>query len=197
MDGKERLCLAQISNTLLKDYSYNEIHNRRVALGITCVQCTPVQASIQNAKKKWDFQRFFFLVGNSTESRSNADFFSEMRNDYQEGSGTIMQKFLRRQCTPKVTRKLCFWGKNSRNCEDCGIHWFVFRRITNALGGAAGNSFPRDTIPLEPNVSNVITAVYSSPPTSLCSTLTVSRIVTSMFNPMQPISILGEGIPSS
>ena len=43
MDGKERLCLAQISNTLLKDYSYNEIHNRRVALGITCVQCTPVQ----------------------------------------------------------------------------------------------------------------------------------------------------------
>ncbi|TRY67536.1 hypothetical protein TCAL_15831, partial [Tigriopus californicus] len=32
-----------ISNTLLKEYSYNEIHNRRVALGITCVQCTPVQ----------------------------------------------------------------------------------------------------------------------------------------------------------
>ena len=46
MDGKERLCLAQISNTLLKDYSYNEIHNRRVALGITCVQCTPVQVSL-------------------------------------------------------------------------------------------------------------------------------------------------------
>ena len=46
MDNKERLCLAQISNTLLKDYSYNEIHNRRVALGITCVQCTPVQLEI-------------------------------------------------------------------------------------------------------------------------------------------------------
>ena len=46
IDGKERLCLAQISNTLLKDYSYNEIHNRRVALGITCVQCTPVQLEI-------------------------------------------------------------------------------------------------------------------------------------------------------
>ena len=46
MDGKERLCLAQISNTLLKNYSYNEIHNRRVALGITCVQCTPVQLEI-------------------------------------------------------------------------------------------------------------------------------------------------------
>ena len=29
-DGKERLCLAQISNDLLKDFSYNEIHNRRV-----------------------------------------------------------------------------------------------------------------------------------------------------------------------
>jgi len=38
IDGKERLCLAQISNTLLKHFSYNEIHNRRVALGITCVQ---------------------------------------------------------------------------------------------------------------------------------------------------------------
>lgn len=35
---QERLCLAQISNTLLKQFSYNEIHNRRVALGITCVQ---------------------------------------------------------------------------------------------------------------------------------------------------------------
>ena len=35
IDGQERLCLAQISNTLLKNYSYNEIHNRRVALGIT------------------------------------------------------------------------------------------------------------------------------------------------------------------
>uniref|UniRef100_A0A8C4Q1S2 SKI family transcriptional corepressor 2 n=1 Tax=Eptatretus burgeri TaxID=7764 RepID=A0A8C4Q1S2_EPTBU len=46
IDGKERLCLAQISNTLLKNFSYNEIHNRRVALGITCVQCTPVQLEV-------------------------------------------------------------------------------------------------------------------------------------------------------
>ncbi|XP_066273250.1 SKI family transcriptional corepressor 1 homolog-B-like [Branchiostoma lanceolatum] len=46
MEGKERLCLAQISNTLLKSFSYNEIHNRRVALGITCVQCTPVQLEL-------------------------------------------------------------------------------------------------------------------------------------------------------
>lgn len=46
IDDKERLCLAQISNTLLKTFSYNEIHNRRVALGITCVQCTPVQLEI-------------------------------------------------------------------------------------------------------------------------------------------------------
>lgn len=28
MDNTERLCLAQISNTLLKNFSYNEIHNR-------------------------------------------------------------------------------------------------------------------------------------------------------------------------
>lgn len=46
IDGEDRLCLAQISNTLLKQFSYNEIHNRRVALGITCVQCTPVQLEI-------------------------------------------------------------------------------------------------------------------------------------------------------
>ncbi|GAB6027791.1 hypothetical protein CHUAL_002025 [Chamberlinius hualienensis] len=46
IEGKDRLCLAQISNTLLKGFSYNEIHNRRVALGITCVQCTPVQLEI-------------------------------------------------------------------------------------------------------------------------------------------------------
>ncbi|KAK7085328.1 c-SKI Smad4 binding domain, partial [Halocaridina rubra] len=47
IDNVERLCLAQISNTLLKqEFSYNEIHNRRVALGITCVQCTPVQLEI-------------------------------------------------------------------------------------------------------------------------------------------------------
>ena len=31
-DGKERLCLAQISNDLLKEFSYNEIHNRRVGM---------------------------------------------------------------------------------------------------------------------------------------------------------------------
>lgn len=46
IEQQERLCLAQISNTLLKHFSYNEIHNRRVALGITCVQCTPVQLEI-------------------------------------------------------------------------------------------------------------------------------------------------------
>ncbi len=28
MDSQDRLCLAQISNTLLKTFSYNEIHNR-------------------------------------------------------------------------------------------------------------------------------------------------------------------------
>jgi hypothetical protein len=40
--GKERVSLSQISNTLLHGYSYNEIHNRRVALGKTffCVSAT-------------------------------------------------------------------------------------------------------------------------------------------------------------
>lgn len=46
VDGKERLCLSQISATLLKDFTYNDIHNRRVALGITCVQCSPAQLEL-------------------------------------------------------------------------------------------------------------------------------------------------------
>jgi hypothetical protein len=42
--GKERVYLAQISNTLLKMFSYNYgIHNRRVALGINFIQCTPTE----------------------------------------------------------------------------------------------------------------------------------------------------------
>ncbi|KAK7496837.1 hypothetical protein BaRGS_00011817 [Batillaria attramentaria] len=46
VQGGERLCLAQISSLLLQDFSYNEIHNRRVALGITCLQCTPSQLEV-------------------------------------------------------------------------------------------------------------------------------------------------------
>ena len=46
IDGMERVCLAQISSTLLKRFSYNEIHNRRVALGINCLQCTPLQLDL-------------------------------------------------------------------------------------------------------------------------------------------------------
>lgn len=46
IDGQERLCLSQISSTLLKNYSYNEIHNRRVALDINCVQCSPTQLEV-------------------------------------------------------------------------------------------------------------------------------------------------------
>jgi hypothetical protein len=46
IDNKERVCLSQISATLLKGFSYNEIHNRRVALGINCVQCTPDQLDL-------------------------------------------------------------------------------------------------------------------------------------------------------
>lgn len=39
IESQERLCLAQISNTLLKQFSYNEIHNRRVALGKVNICC--------------------------------------------------------------------------------------------------------------------------------------------------------------
>lgn len=34
MDSQERLCLAQISNTLLKNFSYNEIHNRYAIVSV-------------------------------------------------------------------------------------------------------------------------------------------------------------------
>ncbi|KAI0207141.1 SKI family transcriptional corepressor 2, partial [Lamellibrachia satsuma] len=46
VDNAEHLSLAQISNTLLRSFSYNDIHNRRVALGITCTQCTPAQLEV-------------------------------------------------------------------------------------------------------------------------------------------------------
>ena len=46
VDDTERLSLAQISNTLLRRYRYNDILNRRVALGITCAQCTPGQVIV-------------------------------------------------------------------------------------------------------------------------------------------------------
>ena len=29
-----------------QDFTYNEIHNRRVALGISCLQCTPSQLEV-------------------------------------------------------------------------------------------------------------------------------------------------------
>ena len=51
IDRRLRLCLAQISSILLKSFSYNEIHNRRVALGINCVQCTPVKYHRQLKKE--------------------------------------------------------------------------------------------------------------------------------------------------
>lgn len=46
VDGEERVCLSQISNNLLNQFSYNEIHNRRVALGINCIQCSPSQLEL-------------------------------------------------------------------------------------------------------------------------------------------------------
>ena len=40
------ILLLQLKSFSFQEFSYNEIHNRRVALGITCVQCTPVQLEI-------------------------------------------------------------------------------------------------------------------------------------------------------
>lgn len=49
IDGELRVCLSQLSSTLLFKFSYNEIHNRRVALGINCVQCSPRELEILRA----------------------------------------------------------------------------------------------------------------------------------------------------
>ncbi len=46
VSGIERICLSQLSTTLLAPFSYNEIHNRRVALGILCVKCSPAQLDV-------------------------------------------------------------------------------------------------------------------------------------------------------
>ncbi|CAG0899218.1 unnamed protein product [Darwinula stevensoni] len=66
MDGTERLCLAQISNTLLRDFSYNEIHNRRVALGITCVQAIHLIAIYSTKPLKHILIRFVLRLRQCT-----------------------------------------------------------------------------------------------------------------------------------
>ena len=45
VDDIDMLCLAQISSTILEKFSYNEIHNRRVALSISTKPCTANQVS--------------------------------------------------------------------------------------------------------------------------------------------------------
>jgi len=45
-DSKERLCLAQISNDLLKDFSYNEIHNRRVGMRTSKQNCFFIELNL-------------------------------------------------------------------------------------------------------------------------------------------------------
>ncbi len=42
----EFVCLAQLSVTLLKDFNYNQINNRRMSLGIEAVQCTAEQLEL-------------------------------------------------------------------------------------------------------------------------------------------------------
>jgi hypothetical protein len=83
--------------------------------------------------------------------------------------------------------------------DNSTYYYFVFpiiRCIMSVHGVAVGNLFPHVTILREPNVSNAITVVYSSPPTSLCSTLIASLTATNIFNLMQLISIHGDGTPS-
>ena len=91
IDAKERLCLAQISNTLLKEFSYNEIHNRRVALGITCVQCTPVQLEIlRRAGAMPISSRWVQLVVRHVIS---GVMFQEVWYDYVKRSSEALQEF--------------------------------------------------------------------------------------------------------
>ena len=95
IDAKERLCLAQISNTLLKEFSYNEIHNRRVALGITCVQCTPVQLEIlRRAGAMPISSRWVQLV---IQGLSYGHMFQEVWHDHVKRSSETLQEFSRRQ----------------------------------------------------------------------------------------------------
>ena len=103
IDGKERLCLAQISTTLLKNYSYNEIHNRRVALGITCVQCTPVQLEILRR------------AGAMPISSRRCGMISKREAE------RLVKSFLEDTCPPKLPESFCFdvmhhcgWGATGK-----------------------------------------------------------------------------------
>lgn len=70
IEAQERLCLAQISNTLLKQFSYNEIHNRRVALGITCVQVRYISLSLYLVHSL-SFSRHLILINTLSASKCN------------------------------------------------------------------------------------------------------------------------------
>ena len=139
MEGKERLCLAQISNTLLKDYSYNEIHNRRVALGITCVQCTPVQVN-QNSISLYQNKKNDFGIGVYVlKYFGNFSLKSwDVPEPCQSHLGVVVW-------LPSVRLSVCarvFWvTTRHQSCQTT----LPLRFITSALGGAADSSSHQDT----------------------------------------------------
>lgn len=121
IESQERLCLAQISNTLLKQFSYNEIHNRRVALGITCVQvraplffCLQIQTlSACNTIKHLVSYAHIPLppvytrsIGDSAASRCDASQLSALRHDNASRGGTPVQIIFGRQLAAAVARRL-------------------------------------------------------------------------------------------
>ena len=134
MDGKERLCLAQISNTLLKDYSYNEIHNRRVALGITCVQCTPVQVSLYYEVPfvplgpLWVFLVPFIII-NISLSITQVHILSLSLNDACPNKQGLLLALSCTNCTKILFESLSFFHFLVGNFKESWCHADIFEAL--------------------------------------------------------------------
>lgn len=88
IESQERLCLAQISNTLLKQFSYNEIHNRRVALGKSYFpNCTFLQTVTNRFPERNNLCAMHTSPTRDTpQSWSDASLIQTLRNDNQKRS---------------------------------------------------------------------------------------------------------------
>ena len=93
MDGQERLCLAQISNTLLKNFSYNEIHNRLVYHLCTYnLELSNIITWCLQSSSTWHNMCTMHPspIGAVASGRGNASIISSVWNDHQTRSRTSM-----------------------------------------------------------------------------------------------------------
>lgn len=199
IEGQERLCLAQISNTLLKQFSYNEIHNRRVALGITCVQCTPVQLEIlRRAGAMPVSSRRCGMITRREAERLCKSFLGDnapprwVRNDLCKRIDKDTFLVRSHQWFSPLAKKMTV-HKNPEHAISGCPRTSRSPSITSAPGAAAALFCPLVTTARAPSASSAHTAACSSRRTSSSSTRTASTRRISTCSRMRPTSTRGAG----